>query len=104
MTTERWCSKCGDAPRGTHSSYCRACWNDYQKEYRNRRYRTEPEYRRKMRHAQQRLRYGISEERYTELWAQQGGVCAICLLDSESKKGLGVDHDHETGEIRGLLC
>lgn len=32
----------------------------------------------------------------------QGGVCAIC--ECPDKKRLSVDHDHQTGKIRGLLC
>lgn len=100
----KWCAKCGDAPRQSHVAYRRLCWNAYQSEYRKRRYRTEPDYRRKIKRKIRERLYGISEERYTELWAQQGGVCAICLLEPEDGKGLGVDHDHETGGIRGLLC
>jgi hypothetical protein len=71
--------------------------------YRKNLYRTNHSYRSKALVRNRERLYGISEDRYTELWAQQGGVCAICLEDSE-KKGLGVDHDHDTGEIRGLLC
>jgi hypothetical protein len=98
-----WCAKCGDAPRINKSCYCRVCWNAYQNEYKKRLYRTNPVYRGKaMARNRQRL-YGMSEDRYTELWAQQGGVCAICL-QADEKKGLGVDHNHETGAIRGLLC
>ena len=98
-----WCSRCGDAPKAPNHSYCGSCRNAYQNEYRRRRYREEPEYRRKALDAQRHTRYGISEERYNELLAKQGGVCAICLLQPEGKD-LGVDHDHATGRIRGLLC
>lgn len=45
--------------------------------------------------------YGISLEQYDELYEQQEGRCAICRGAHEV---LVVDHDHETGEIRGLLC
>lgn len=45
---------------------------------------------------------------YDILFAEQKGRCAICfstILDSDSKdKRLCIDHDHETGEVRGLLC
>ena len=98
-----WCAKCGDAERTSRSAYCRACWNAYQREYKKRLYRTNRSYRTKALARNRKHLYGISEDRYTELWAQQGGVCAICLKEDE-KKALGVDHDHETGAIRGLLC
>jgi hypothetical protein len=56
-------------------------------------------------------RYGITREQYEEMWTRQGGRCAICnRLGSEvHARGkavlrLAVDHDHETGVVRGLLC
>lgn len=37
--------------------------------------------------------------------ASQGGGCAICQKpDGEGKDRLHLDHDHETGKARGLLC
>lgn len=50
-------------------------------------------------------KYGLSEEDYERLLAEQGGVCAICEEPPSGRwKRLAVDHDHETGEVRGLLC
>src|SRR5690606_19146421 len=49
--------------------------------------------------------YGITLDEYNELFAAQDGCCASCgVHQSELSKPLFVDHDHETGEIRGLLC
>jgi hypothetical protein len=49
--------------------------------------------------------YGITPEQYYELYYLQDGNCAICgEHQSNLKKTLCVDHVHETGEIRGLLC
>jgi hypothetical protein len=98
-----WCAKCADAPRAGKSAYCRDCWNAYQREYKKRLYRTNHVYRAKAITKNRERLYGLTEDRYTELWAQQGGVCAICLQEGETR-GLGVDHDHETGAVRGLLC
>lgn len=47
-----------------------------------------------------RSTYGLSPEEYDDLKRLQGGVCAICQRDVT----LCVDHDHETGRVRGLLC
>jgi len=47
--------------------------------------------------------YGITIEDYNSLLNLQDGVCAICKQESLDKN-LAVDHDHTTGEIRGLLC
>jgi hypothetical protein len=44
-------------------------------------------------------------EIYRELLEEQNGVCAICGNGQVSGHSrLFVDHDHQTGEIRGLLC
>lgn len=51
--------------------------------------------------------YGVSEVEYQALVQEQGGRCAICRNPPEGRgKGgvLVVDHDHETGAVRGLLC
>ena len=40
---------------------------------------------------------------YEDLLAQQNGVCAICGRAPTNHK-LSLDHDHETGQFRGLLC
>jgi hypothetical protein len=56
-------------------------------------------------------RYGITEEDYEKLLEEQGGKCAICgstqgrvHTATGEPRHLAVDHDHETKEIRGLLC
>ena len=53
-----------------------------------------------------RAHFGISAEEYQERLEKQGGTCAICNATAGNKEGdrLAVDHDHETGEVRGLLC
>lgn len=52
--------------------------------------------------------YGLTLDTYDELLKQQKGVCAICSTDDprgQSKAGrFYVDHNHQTGEVRGLLC
>lgn len=49
--------------------------------------------------------YNINLDYYNELFKQQEGRCAICNIhQSELTRILSVDHNHETGEIRGLLC
>lgn len=48
-------------------------------------------------------RYGLTEESLAELQASQGGLCAVCRR-APSRRGLVIDHDHQTKAIRGLLC
>ena len=48
-------------------------------------------------------KYKTSHDEYAALLALQNGACAICLTTT-SKRRLAIDHDHETGKNRGLLC
>lgn len=51
-----------------------------------------------------RKRYGITLEDYMTLIDLQDGLCAICRSPSDTNFALCVDHNHQTGEVRGLLC
>lgn len=51
-----------------------------------------------------RSKYGLSLEQYDAMLIAQNGVCAICKKSDPEGKALAVDHDHITGENRGLLC
>lgn len=49
--------------------------------------------------------YGIGQEDYERMLRVQGGCCAICkAVPDPSKKAFAVDHCHETGRVRGVLC
>jgi len=50
----------------------------------------------------QLAKFEITEEDYQRILKSQGGICAICK--NRDSRNLAVDHDHETGKIRGLLC
>ena len=57
-------------------------------------------------------KYGITLEQYEELFEKQGGVCALCKKPETARRNkkaeggerLAVDHCHDTGVVRGLLC
>jgi hypothetical protein len=62
-------------------------------------------YRRANRNYRLKKEYGITESDYGLLLESQGGRCGICRRhQDELKYRLNVDHDHDTGEVRGLLC
>lgn len=48
--------------------------------------------------------YGITPEQYDEMLAAQDGRCGNCRELPKSNKRFAVDHDHNTGKVRGLLC
>jgi Autographiviridae endonuclease VII len=54
------------------------------------------------RHLQKK--YGLSPGEYDAMLLAQGSVCGICRREQRGDRHLAVDHNHETGEIRGLLC
>ena len=55
-------------------------------------------------------RYGISLDEYQTLLANQNFACAICEVEIsdelayKGKRPVAVDHNHETGDVRGILC
>jgi hypothetical protein len=54
-------------------------------------------------------KYKINTADYKRLYTKQHGFCAICHQpETKMLKGtpvqLAIDHDHETGKVRGLLC
>ena len=63
----------------------------------------------KIREASLQSKYGISSEKYNEMYGQQNGLCYICHQPETLKyrgepRRLSVDHNHETGSVRALLC
>lgn len=49
-------------------------------------------------------RYNISQKEHGQMLLEQNNVCALCKKPPPANKPLVVDHDHATGEVRGLLC
>jgi len=55
--------------------------------------------------------YGLSKDEYNEMLVNQGGSCAICKRKewvrasiTDNVMALAVDHCHDSGNVRGLLC
>lgn len=101
------CTKCGEdkpidsfpkerrSPDGV-ASQCKTCKSDYNREWRERKGGNLYD---------RTIRYGISPEEYEELLDEQLNSCACCgSSDPKRKAGFVIDHDHDTGFIRGLLC
>ena len=79
-----------------HSSKCKPC----ELAYKRSKYNSEKDCARHRRRI-----YGITEEQYNEMLQKQNGVCRFCKKSPEdNKQRLAVDHCHDTGKVRGLLC
>jgi len=82
---------------------CKSCVGEHQRRFRNAR----PDYNRA--HNLQK-RYGISVDEYKTLLANHNFACAICKVEISDTVGYKggrsgvVDHNHETGDVRGILC
>jgi len=52
-----------------------------------------------------RKQYGISVDEFNELLRLQNNCCAICNKHiSAVRRRMNIDHDHNTGKVRGILC
>lgn len=113
--TEKHCSGCGECKPVAHftpSAYtkdgylpeCKACMRVYYAER-----RSDPVVRAACadsnRKAHYRRKYGITVEQYEAMLDTQGGACAICGVSrAESERRFAVDHCHDSGRVRGILC
>lgn len=50
-----------------------------------------------------RRKFGITSAQYQAVLERQFGCCAICR-QPPGERNLAVDHDHDSGAVRGLLC
>lgn len=58
-----------------------------------------------------KYKYGISHAEFLKAWDAQSGNCAICEIElpdlmvyDNRRRGYAIDHNHETGQFRGILC
>lgn len=63
----------------------------------------DPKYMKEYKRIKKLATYGITPEDYDKMLIRQNNVCAICYGDNKGKT-LHVDHCHNTGIVRGLLC
>lgn len=132
MTDTRWCGKCKEeksleeftvdrSRRDKLNYWCRSCTKEDSKEWHRKNADRAKEYQKEWdkknsEHRKQYEReysykkvYGLPQGGYQKMFAAQGGKCAICDGQETSTRNgkiklLAVDHCHETGEVRGLLC
>lgn len=89
----------------THTEYAREWAKAHPEQVAARKRRWQQQNRDKVRNAHLVRTYGITLEEYTRLLHQQQSACAVCgFVPGPDDRGLVVDHCHDTGEVRGLLC
>ncbi|MDX3260741.1 endonuclease VII domain-containing protein [Streptomyces sp. MI02-2A] len=96
MTTEKTCKDCepgSKRPAPNPGPRCATHWREEKK-------------RRKQAAHEKRVQnvYGLGEGDYDVIYKGQDGRCAICQRATGASRKLSVDHNHKTGEVRGLLC
>lgn len=79
--------------RSGRGTYCKPCHNRRGRETVKRLYGNS-------RHYHLKQKYGIGADEFDALLALQGELCPIC----QTRAAVHVDHDHETGTVRGILC
>lgn len=79
-----------------HASWCKPCANTIARSRRKRVYSNSNK-----RKWQLKTRYGLTPENVDAMLFEQNNTCALCLADL---KTFHIDHDHNTGIVRGLLC
>lgn len=97
------CVDCG-ASFTSNRSRCQPCYGKYRWKSSPVAYDSERDLN-KYRRYNLKKAFGLTLAAYDALLESQGGKCAICKVDAcPSGKSLAVDHDHQTGKIRALLC
>ncbi len=104
------CKECGKP--GKAKGLCNTCYtrhwhrdnNDRSRSLANARYAKKPPEKKKEQNRRNRVgAYGLTLEAFQAMERGQNGCCAICARPP-TKGNLNVDHCHETGRVRGLLC
>ena len=90
---KKYCTKCGEfklldefhLKHGKHRSSCKKC---------NQEPRTKFRY----------SRYNLNENEFLDILIKQNYKCSICDNEFKNNRYAYIDHDHKTGNVRGLLC
>jgi Recombination endonuclease VII len=109
-STHKNCPKCGikkersefhkDKTRNDGlAGFCKPCLLQKTQKWRN---NNPEELLQSQRRTRRKREYGVTREDYNKMLLEQNNECAICQISIGHEAS--VDHDHDTGQVRGLLC
>jgi hypothetical protein len=116
MTEVKRCSKCGETKpltefhfrrdRNRYRAACKCCINKQNLDNYN---NSDKSSHKRSAFIHNLKRYGLTESVFLEMYEQQEHKCKICgrpiaYSTGNAMDSLHIDHDHETGKVRGLLC
>jgi len=96
-----WCKKCQAEYRAKPEVKKRMA--GYGAEWGHKWY-TKPENKKRVSERDLKRKYGITQEQWDKMFADQNYCCASCQNNVSNGKGWVVDHSHKTGKVRGILC
>lgn len=101
---EMECHECG-TPFTPKSYSAKYCTNKCMYSARKKRRTESISYQKSLQNSVYKRKYGITLDEYNTMLKQQNKRCAICSIHSDDLNiKLCVDHCHDTGTVRGLLC
>jgi hypothetical protein len=94
----------GSGYKGGFRPHCLSCRREYENSNFHKHKHKRPYDYEKDKDIKLKRTYGITYSEYLEILESQDNRCAICGTDNTNTRALAVDHCHDTGIIRGLLC
>jgi len=92
-------------------SWCKSCTKEYKKTPKRREYQHKyfrkyyAEHKEQYKNYTNKNRYGFTTEERESLIASKDNKCECCgAKEIDEKRGLFIDHNHQTGKVRGVLC
>lgn len=103
------CTKCGQEKENLKRARCRKCETEGRRKYKKTSGPSGKSTPEQCRRRELKRKYGLSIPEYGAMLLEQRGVCAICgnpetMVRRGKLQPLSVDHDHVSGQPRGLLC
>jgi len=105
----KWCNGCSTEKDASSFWKSQSLCIECTKERQSNRWKSRSPQKRLEQHL--KYKYGITHKEFTKAWNKQDGKCSICdkelpdlMTYDNRRRGYAIDHNHETGKFRGILC